>query len=350
MWWTSPATLPGPRLRATSPHATPALSQKLSKLLALASSESPQSQLKAAHDLCALVGEGGWRSQPASFGPLCHALAHLLPSSDRLVATYAARAMKLMLRFRAIAAPAASSGVPEALTDALMLWSDDLPASRELLGAIQELCGSGSSAAAAVAGGVLEPVLDMIDVKDSVAQCLAIACAANLLAFCDSVFASDDVFISAVLDVCPELVEAARGHSSRTRRTRLLACAAIANACAHPQLMERLKELNALQAVREAQGSMALSALLDGVATADCAVAAMGALKGNSSGGGDIENGEADDPQRHKFIFHATQQFEATRNDRWCMDSPHRIVCGVLVWVAIVLLLLSHSLFSFGVA
>lgn len=67
----------------------------LQHLLKLSYSESPEDQQKAAMDLAKLVD--GTVFPAVSFGPLAHALCRLVPSTERTVAMYSARALKILI-------------------------------------------------------------------------------------------------------------------------------------------------------------------------------------------------------------------------------------------------------------
>jgi hypothetical protein len=64
--------------------------------LQLSYSTNPEDQQRAAIDMAHLV-EGASVFPAVSFGPISHALCKLVPSTNRTVASYSARAMKLLL-------------------------------------------------------------------------------------------------------------------------------------------------------------------------------------------------------------------------------------------------------------
>lgn len=64
--------------------------------LQLSYSSDPDDQQRAAIDMAHLV-EGASVFPAVSFGPISHALCKLVPSTNRTVASYSARAMKLLL-------------------------------------------------------------------------------------------------------------------------------------------------------------------------------------------------------------------------------------------------------------
>jgi SpoU rRNA methylase family enzyme len=74
-----------------------------------------------------------------SFGPISHALCRLVPSSNRTVASYSARALKLLILDDALRSQAIVAGVPAVVCGAIKQWEDEVLCLRELLGALQTL-------------------------------------------------------------------------------------------------------------------------------------------------------------------------------------------------------------------
>lgn len=111
----------------------------LQHLLQLSYSENPEEQQKAAVDLARLV-EGTVIFPAVSFGPLAHALCRLIPNKNRTVASYSAKALKLLILDDALRSQAVVAGVPAVVCAAIKQWEDELLCLRELLGALQTLC------------------------------------------------------------------------------------------------------------------------------------------------------------------------------------------------------------------
>src|SRR3546814_19309043 len=95
----------------------------LQNLLTLAHSPDNKDQQQAAMELAQLI-EGN--SFPAvSLGPLVHALSRLLPSSNRSVAMYAARAVKGLLLDDTLRPKEVASGIVRVVCEVMQLWEDE---------------------------------------------------------------------------------------------------------------------------------------------------------------------------------------------------------------------------------
>ena len=81
----------------------------LQHLLRLSYSDNPEEQQKAAVDLARLV-EKTTIFPAASFGPLAHALCRLMPNKNRTVASYSAKALKILILDDALRPQAAVAG------------------------------------------------------------------------------------------------------------------------------------------------------------------------------------------------------------------------------------------------
>lgn len=122
---------------------------QLQHLLQLSYSENPDDQqkvtllltphplLQAAIDMVRLVE--GTVFPAVSFGPISHALCRLVPSTNRTVASYSARALKLLILDDALRSQAIVAGVPSVVCGAIKQWEDEVLCLRELLGALQTL-------------------------------------------------------------------------------------------------------------------------------------------------------------------------------------------------------------------
>lgn len=109
----------------------------LQHLLKLSYSENAEDQQKAAIDLARIVD--GTVFPAVSFGPLAHALCRLIPSSNRTVSSYSARALKILILDDALRPQALSAGVPAVVCGAIKQWEDEILCLRELLGSLQTL-------------------------------------------------------------------------------------------------------------------------------------------------------------------------------------------------------------------
>jgi hypothetical protein len=115
-------------------HGTSTFST-LQYLLQLAYSEKSEDQQKAAIDLARIVD--GTVFPAVSFGPLAHALCKLIASTDRVVASNSAKALKILILDDALRPHV--SGVPAVVCGAIKFWEDDIHCLRELLGVLQTL-------------------------------------------------------------------------------------------------------------------------------------------------------------------------------------------------------------------
>ena len=61
-----------------------------------------------------------------SFGPLAHAFCRLVPSQNRTVASYSARALKMLILDDALRPQAVVAGVPAIVCGALKQWEDEV--------------------------------------------------------------------------------------------------------------------------------------------------------------------------------------------------------------------------------
>jgi hypothetical protein len=110
----------------------------LQHVLQLSYSQDPEDQQKAAIELSKLVNGAVFPAY--SFGPLSNAITVLLPSSNRTVVSYSARALKVMLLDDALRPQTMIAGVPAVVCNAIKQWEDEILCLRELLGALQTLC------------------------------------------------------------------------------------------------------------------------------------------------------------------------------------------------------------------
>lgn len=126
--------LSGPTIVATANGSS--ISQ-LQHVLKLAHSLDVADQQKAAIELSNMVE--GSVFPAVSFAPMAHALTRLLPSDNRTVAYYSARAVKTLLLDDALRGQALLVGLPSVLLTALTAWQEEAPCLREILASIQTL-------------------------------------------------------------------------------------------------------------------------------------------------------------------------------------------------------------------
>lgn len=112
-------------------------SSQLQHLLQLSISDNPEDQQKAAVDLAKLVNGSVFPAY--SYGPLSHALCKLIPSHNRTVASYSARALKMLVLDDALRPLTVGAGIPAVVCSAVQTWEDEILCLRELLGALQTL-------------------------------------------------------------------------------------------------------------------------------------------------------------------------------------------------------------------
>ena len=175
-----------------------------------------------------------------SFGPLAHALSKLLPSTDRTVATYSARALKALLLDDALRPQAISAGVPHIIAEAINLWEDEVLVLREVLGIVQTLCWDSRCVRSVLLPDVVGQLIQFVQSHDSEVSVLALASLANILAFSDTILLTDAANIDALGHGMSILLQILKTVSNRSQR--FYAMAAVANACAHPRLQSILKE------------------------------------------------------------------------------------------------------------
>ncbi len=132
----------------------------LQHLLKLSYSENTEDQQKAAVDLAKLVD--GTVFPAVSFGPLAHALCRLVPSSNRTVASYSARALKILILDDALRPQAIVAGVPAVVCGAIKQWEDEILCLRELLGALQTLTWDKQCVKGVLQGDVISNLTDYI--------------------------------------------------------------------------------------------------------------------------------------------------------------------------------------------
>lgn len=134
----------------------------LQHLLQLSYSDNPEDQQKAAVDLSKLVQ--GTVFPAVSFGPLAHALCRLVPSSNRTVSSYSARALKILILDDALRPQTIVAGVPAVVCGAIKQWEDEILCLRELLGALQTLSWDKQCVKGVLQSDVISNLIDYIQV------------------------------------------------------------------------------------------------------------------------------------------------------------------------------------------
>lgn len=221
-----------------------------------------------------------------SFGPLSHAFCRLIPSQNRTVASYSARALKILILDDALRPQAVHAGVPAIVCAAVVRWEDEVLCLRELLGALQTLCWDKVCVKAVLqacsGGDVLSHLFDYVQAVDEEVSVLSLATLANVLSFADSVLLTDSVNIEVLGAGVPSLLEVLR--SGQHRPHRFYAAAAVANASAHPRLAAILKQNGALQLVREIERQSLANLHVLGSKMGDCAQTAVYRLSEHKEG------------------------------------------------------------------
>lgn len=253
----------------------------LQHLLQLSYSENPEEQQKAAVDLARLV-EGTVIFPAVSFGPLAHALCRLMPNKNRTVASYSAKALKLLILDDALRPQAVVAGVPAVVCGAIKQWEDELLCLRELLGALQTLCWDKHCVKGVFQADVVAQLVDYIQASDHEVSVLALATLANMLAFSDTLLLADTNVVEALGAGMQPLMEVLR--TSQLRPQRFYAAAAIANASAHPRLAGVLKQHGGLQLCREVERQSLANLHILGSRLGDCAQTAVYRLSEQKEG------------------------------------------------------------------
>jgi hypothetical protein len=219
----------------------------LQYLLKLSYSESPEDQQKAAMDLAKLVD--GTVFPAVSFGPLAHALCRLVPSSNRTVAIYSARALKMLILDDALRPQAIVAGVPAVVCGAIKQWEDEILCLRELLGILQTLTWDKQCVKGVLQADIVPNILDYIQATDQEIAVLSLATLANILSFSDTLLLSDHPTLESLGTGMPILVEILKNAHTRPHGVYTAAC--IANASFNPRLAGLLNQSGGLQLCRE---------------------------------------------------------------------------------------------------
>ncbi len=204
----------------------------LQHLLKLSYSENPEDQQKAAIDLAKLVD--GTVFPAVSFGPLAHALCRLVPSTNRTVASYSARALKILILDDTLRPQALVAGVPAVVCGAIKQWEDEILCLRELLGALQTLCWDKQCVKGVLQADIIPNLFDYIQATDQEIAVLALATVSNILSYSDTLLLTDNTAVEALGAGMPTLIDVLR--TCQQKPQALYAAACIANGSFHPRL------------------------------------------------------------------------------------------------------------------
>lgn len=252
----------------------------LQHLLQMSYSEDPEQQQRAAVDLARLVE--GTVFPAVSFGPLAHALCRLLPSQNRTVACYSAKAIKMLILDDALRPQAVVAGVPAIVCAAIKQWQDEVLCLRELLGALQTLCWDRHCVKGVLQADIVMQLIEYIQATDQEVSVLTLATLANILSYSDTLLLSDTVIIESLCTGMHVLLDTLR--ASQQRPQRFYAAAAIANAAAHPRLAGVINQLGGLQLCREVERQSLANLHILGSKMGHCAQTAVYKLSDKKEG------------------------------------------------------------------
>ncbi|KAJ1390979.1 hypothetical protein B484DRAFT_459536 [Ochromonadaceae sp. CCMP2298] len=306
----------------------------LQHLLQLSYSENPEDQQKAAVDLSKLVN--GTVFPAVSFGPLAHALCKLIPSNNRTVSSYSARALKILLLDDALRPQTIVAGVPAVVCSAIKQWEDEILCLRELLGALQTLSWDRQCVRGVLQTDIICSLIDYIKASDQEVSVLAVATLANICSYSDTLLLGDAVAIETLGKAVPSLVEALK--NAHQKPTRLYAAAAVANASYHPRLAALLLDAGALQLCRELERQSLMNLHVLGSKLGECAQTAVYRLSDKKEG--DPKVGGA------KYTFKwGTKPVMELSLVPYAKHSTLILVCFAL-WVGVVLFTFMPLLFA----
>jgi hypothetical protein len=239
----------------------------LQHLLKLSYSEDPDEQQKASIALARAVE--GTAFPAVSFGPLAHALCRLVPSPNRTVASYSAKALKSLLLDDSLRPQAIVAGVPAIVCLSIKRWEDEVLCLRELLGSLQTLCWDKQCLKAVLQADIVTYLTDFAQATDQEVSVLSLATLANILSYADTLLLSDNVVLEALGEGMPTLLDTMRQAAQRPQR--FYAAAAVANAAAHPRLCGVLNQNGGLQVCREVERHSLANLHILGSRMSDCA-------------------------------------------------------------------------------
>jgi len=195
------------------------------------------------------------------------------------VASYSARALKVLLLDDALRPQAGIAGVPAIVCGAIKQWEDEILCLRELLGALQTLCWDKQCVRGVLQADIVSHLIQYVQASDQEVSVLALATLANILVFSNTLLLADSLVIEALGKGIPVLLEALR--ASQQRPQRFYAAAAIANAAAHPRLVALLNANGGLQLCREVETQSLANLHILGSKIGECAQTAIFRLSGS---------------------------------------------------------------------
>eukprot|EP01039_Chlorochromonas_danica_P011686 gene11686-13114_t len=305
----------------------------LQHLLKLSYSENPEDQQKAAVELAKLVD--GAVFPAVSFGPLAHALCRLIPSSNRTVSSYAARALKILILDDALRPQALIAGVPAVVCSAIKQWEEEVLCLRELLGALQTLTWDKQCVKGVLQADIIPSLVDLIQTSDQEVAVLSLATMSNILSFSDTLLLSDAVRIEHLGVAMPVLVDILK--TSQQKPHGLYAAASIANASFHPRLAAILNQHGGLQLCREVERQTLANLHIIGSRLGECAQTAVYRLSDRKEGDAKIGNA------KYSFKWGTKPVMELSLA-AYSKHSTYICICFVL-WICVVLFTFMPLLF-----
>ena len=199
-------------------------------------------QEKAAVELAGLVETTDFPS--VSFGPVAHALCHLISSSNRTVACFSARALKILVTDDSLRVQVGVTGVSRVVISAIKRWEEEVLCVRELLGILQTLCWDRHGVSSLTNPEIISYLIGYIQASDDEVNVLALCTIANILYYSDTISFEDTNTSFEMRKAMPILLRTVRMTAHRS--IRFYSMTAIANACAHPVFSKILIDHNAL--------------------------------------------------------------------------------------------------------
>lgn len=254
----------------------------LQHLLKLSYSENPEDQQKAAVELAKLVD--GAVFPAVSFGPLAHAICKLVPSANRTVSSYAARALKILILDDALRPQALVADVPAIVCGAIKQWEEEVLCLRELLGALQTLTWDKQCIKGVLQCDIISVVVELIKApqQDQEVAILSLATLANILSFSDTLLLSDQRNTESLGVAMPKLIDILR--TSQQTPHGLYAAACIANASFNPRLAALLNQNGGLQLCREVERQSLANLHIIGSKLGECVQTAVYRLSDRKEG------------------------------------------------------------------
>lgn len=307
----------------------------LQNLLQLSYSAEAKDQQRAAIELSNLV-EGN--VFPAvSFGPLAHALCRLIPSTDRTVTSYSARALKILLLDDALRPQAGAAGVPTVVCTAIKQWEDEVLCLRQLLGALQTLCWDKACVKGVLHADIVFHLIDYIQASDQDVSTIALCTLCNILYYSDNLLLPDLAVVDALCEAMPLLLHILR--ESHYRPKIFYAAAAVANASRHPRLASLLKDDGGLQIMRELEAQSLANLHTMGSNLSECAQVSIYLLSDGKESGSSafntslLENGNS---YKYSYKYGNQAQMELTLDTVVSGKYKQRaLVVALVIWALI---------------